>query len=57
MYKTSLMSNAWKSSKHTGGFVLIDFYLLNTRSTNNKVLSIKDYVVNSDLDILATTEI
>lgn len=57
MYKTSLMSNAWKSSKHTGGFVLIDFYLLNTRSTNNKVLSIKDYVVNSDLDILAMTEI
>lgn len=38
-------------------FSLIDFYLLNTRSTNNKVLSIKDYVVNSDLDILATTEI
>lgn len=57
MYKTSLMSNAWKSSKHTGGIVLIDFYLLNTRSTNNKVLSIKDYVGNSDLDILAMTEI
>lgn len=39
-----------ESSKHTGRFVPIDFCLLNTRSINDKALSIKDY------DILAMTE-
>ena len=36
--------------------VQIDFCLLNTRSINNNALSIKDYAVDSGLDILAMTE-
>lgn len=51
------MLNVWKSLKYIGGFVLIDFYLLNIRFINNKVLSIKDYVVNNDFDIFVMIEI
>ena len=34
----------------------INFCLLNTRSVKNKIMKVKDFVVDRDIDILAITE-
>lgn len=44
-------SQASTSTSH-----LINFCLLNTRSVKNKIMKVKDFVVDHDIDILAITE-
>ena len=53
-FRNLIYVNCTKEQK--SHFTPTNFCLLNTRSVNRKELSIKDYVSENDIDILAITE-